>query len=1275
MSNSPFRNAQNQPYAAPILIKNGADLDDISPGARAMLDGILGTPGVPEVRVRSGFRDPSRNAAAGGAKRSQHMNGNAIDFDISGFSDDQKRALLGAAIKSGGRGIGIYPSGNSLHVDVRDTPTFWGTVPGAAYSGADIKTAPKWAQDDLTALWRGVPYPRAVSAAPGDVASLDRVPSPDKISMDRPIPPTQPVTDVEQHQGDRQQEAAQNPYGLGEGAYEAIKDGQTINWIMQGRTDLLPDPNWRPTADTFKAAQAGIPEEYWGALDGAESQAQLDQKRQRLLDDMERERRFAAMGWTGTAFRFGGAIADLPGLALTILAPELGLPAKAGMLARVGITAAEGAAINTALEVPRVINKPTALGSDLLWAAGSGMAMGGAFGAIARNPAVADEARQIEMTGKSLMKQAEAEMKGTTALTPPPAAELVPGGSSIGAAQASPREALTVGAEDWLNKAVDDAIDRSAMSSIRWDDAGRGKASDNAATRAFTAGTVVDVVGNKDRSKVVGITAEEWQKQLDFDFSQAAYKQHREALADFAKRNPGLSGEALDADFSRQVTAWLDNVRPELEFDPAVAKAGALQRKLYADYLDYAQNPGLLDGSTRRAVKGFENVEKGPYRPNIPDHEKIDAHSVKFGDDTMRQAVAAAFKAKLPEIAEELADKMAKGYWRTLRETAAGMSSLDRALHGDDVEKLVEALQDLNLSKEEIDLVTGLVRPKPTEGATTSHAKRRAPYDNNFTVKLRTTSGEIEEFRMADLFRDNYLENFKSYSRTMSGNIAMSMVRVKNPLWHAVDNPTVPEWLIDGITSRPEMDRFVNDMRAVWDAKTEVPFDKRKASADRDEARIQFIYDRIIGIPDKFDSTKTGRFLRAVRDYNFVRVMNQVGLAQVGEMMGVTTQFGLKAALQGIPSFRAMIRNARTGELNDEFAREIEQLSGFGADFFRDGFRHFEDGAGVPINRSTQGKAFNKVEDILQTGKRITNVASGMSAVDTFSRRWASGAAVMKIVNAALDTGKGLKNPLNMDRMRALGLDDAMAERVFRQIRKHSTQEAAEGTTRKYAVGNFDRWDDKEAFAHFRTAIWRWSRLAIQENFQGQSNRFLGHWTGRTIFQFRSFMLGAHTTQLLRNLHIRDFSGFATWLMTSLTGAMVYAAQTSLNAAGRSDKEDFLADRLSFGKLSAAAFQRGSWSSLMPNVFDTALQVTGFDPIFDTRASGTGSSFLNNPSLDLVNTAIKATGGLGRGARQGGWSQGEARALARILPFQNMLPVIPLLNAMISQMPETIGAN
>ncbi|MCJ2032107.1 hypothetical protein MKK50_22320 [Methylobacterium sp. J-043] len=54
-----------------------------------------------------------------------------------------------------------------------------------------------------------------------------------------------------------------------------------------------------------------------------------------------------------------------------------------------------------------------------------------------------------------------------------------------------------------------------------------------------------------------------------------------------------------------------------------------------------------------------------------------------------------------------------------------------------------------------------------------------------------------------------------------------------------------------------------------------------------------------------------------------------------------------------------------------------------------------------------------------------TKIMSGMSVVDTASRRWASAAAVQKIMNAAVKSeGSAKVLGLNMDRMRALGLDD-----------------------------------------------------------------------------------------------------------------------------------------------------------------------------------------------------------------------------------------------------------
>ncbi|MCJ8507947.1 phage tail tip lysozyme [Rhizobium lemnae] len=1098
--------------------------------------------------------------------------------------------------------------------------------------------------------------------------SVSSTPNGDKVSFDNPISPRAVTTDVEMNQFNAQQAAQAPAFDSKWDAFKAAREDESmINWMMKGRTDLLPDPNWQPTPDILNAAKAGVPEQFWPQLGKAHSQAHLEQIKEGILADVDYEKKMEGLGWTGTGLRVGASLTTIDNLALLLLAPEVSLPKYGGMLAKVGIKAAEGAFINTLTEIPRVAYKPSANGTDLLWAAGTGAALGGAFGAFAKNPALAQESAEYIRIGKSLQAHAEEELKAGTMLR----SVDLPG--SAGAARVSSRDVLTDAGEDWLHGAVDNAIERSWASRIRWDVAGKGKASENPATRAFTSHAVVDVVGNADKTKVSHIAAEEWQKQLDFDFSMRAEQGHVQHFNEFMTSR-GITGAGKDeaeVEFKKLVTNYLDNVRPEKEWDAAVKKQGDLIRKSYADYLEYLKNPGLLDGSERRAVAGFENVDRAPYRPNIADHQKIDAHSVRYGDDTMREFVAQAFLRKVPELGEELARRMGKGYWRTLREATAGMSNLDRVLHGNDMEALKKALQDIDLSDADIQKVISVAKPKPSKEGGTARSKRKALYDNNFEMMVRNKStGEMEKLRMADLFQDDYLYGFKSYSRQMSGQIGMAMMRIKNPLYSA-DNPHAAEFLVDGITSRGEFDKFVREMRSVWDAKTHIPHADRMKAANADEARLQFIYDRITGTPDQTKFPNLAKWARAVHGYNYTRVMNQVGLAQLGEMLGVGTQIGLKAALEGMPSFRAMLRDAKTGQLQTSFAREMEELSGFGADWFRDGFRHHLDDMGEMINRSANGQRWNKVDDLLHTGKRITNVVSGMSTVDTFSRRWASAAAVMKIVNAAAKTAEGGSvKGLNMNRMRALGLDDDMAHRVFAQIRKHADFEDGAISSRKYLAGNFGKWDDQEALSHFRTAVWRWSRMVIQDNVVGQGNVMLSHPMARTILQFRNFMMNAWTNQLLRNLHHMDFNTFASFMTTSVVGGMVYTAQQYLNSTGRSDQKDYLEEKLSPSGIAKAMVQRGEWSSIMPTIIDTGLYVTSFKPWFEDRASGLASNAFSNPTFDLASTGLKASHGIGRAIRQGGWSQSEIRALQRIMPFQNVIGVQPLVNSLIRHQPE-----
>lgn len=167
-----------------VAIRPGVAMESLSGGAQALF-GSLAALGMP-LEVVSGYRDPARNARAGGAKGSQHLHGNAIDINIEKLSDDQRAKLLDAAISGGARGVGIYPGGRSLHLDVREAPTAWGANAQAPFSGvADPNAYPAWARGGIAKLF-GSELPAQTQATAKAFAPPPRPIAPSPLSSATP---------------------------------------------------------------------------------------------------------------------------------------------------------------------------------------------------------------------------------------------------------------------------------------------------------------------------------------------------------------------------------------------------------------------------------------------------------------------------------------------------------------------------------------------------------------------------------------------------------------------------------------------------------------------------------------------------------------------------------------------------------------------------------------------------------------------------------------------------------------------------------------------------------------------------------------------------------------------------------------------------------------------------------------------------------------------------------------------------------------------------------
>ena len=115
--------------------------------------------------VTSGFRDPQRNAAAGGARNSAHTRANAVDIRFSGSVEDTVKFIEEASAEGVG-GIGVYGPGR-VHLDT-ESKRVWGP-------DFTARSIPEWAKPALEAHM-GSKAPDSSSQAGGDAAAVSTEP-------------------------------------------------------------------------------------------------------------------------------------------------------------------------------------------------------------------------------------------------------------------------------------------------------------------------------------------------------------------------------------------------------------------------------------------------------------------------------------------------------------------------------------------------------------------------------------------------------------------------------------------------------------------------------------------------------------------------------------------------------------------------------------------------------------------------------------------------------------------------------------------------------------------------------------------------------------------------------------------------------------------------------------------------------------------------------------------------------------------------------------------
>lgn len=147
-----------------------------------------------KLTITSGYRDPQRNASAGGAKNSAHMRKNAVDVTFSG--DERKTLeLVQMASKAGIGGIGVYAPGR-VHLDT-ESRRVWGpsfgpeSIPQWARAALQAHMSGQWGQYDAAAAGQGPSGGReSPGGGSGRVEGSQSIPAGQGVSRAQGVPIT-----------------------------------------------------------------------------------------------------------------------------------------------------------------------------------------------------------------------------------------------------------------------------------------------------------------------------------------------------------------------------------------------------------------------------------------------------------------------------------------------------------------------------------------------------------------------------------------------------------------------------------------------------------------------------------------------------------------------------------------------------------------------------------------------------------------------------------------------------------------------------------------------------------------------------------------------------------------------------------------------------------------------------------------------------------------------------------------------------------------------------
>ncbi|CAI1211267.1 Uncharacterised protein [Serratia liquefaciens] len=434
----------------------------------------------------------------------------------------------------------------------------------------------------------------------------------------------------------------------------------------------------------------------------------------------------------------------------------------------------------------------------------------------------------------------------------------------------------------------------------------------------------------------------------------------------------------------------------------------------------------------------------------------------------------------------------------------------------------------------------------------------------------------------------------------------------------------------------------------IKDAKTPKERGRLEKQRDADLRDIEAMRDRLIGT---YGAPKDPRsfFVRAgrvARNINFLRLLGGMTISAATDLMRPVMQHGISKSLRPMG---VMLRNMSAVKVATKDLREMA--------------------VGLDYVLSTRTKAIADLTDPysrrsafergLNWGTQKFGNWTLMNQWNSALKSWSGLIVQSRILDNARLLASGKEVPQKEIRKLAqIGIDQSMLRRISDQFSKHG--EDMDGLL----TGHSHLWDDRAVREAFQSAVLKDVDSTVVTPGVGDTPLMMSNEVGKMILQFKTFIFAQHNRVIVSGIQQGDASFYLGAMGTIALGAMVYVMKQKLS--GRDI--DYNPNNLVKEGIDRAGMI--GWLSEPLNAVENisggrfGLGAMFGAPPVSRFQSRNAIGALMGPTFDMAGDGAV----IANGVLNGEFDDKQTHAVRKLLPYQNLFYISPLLNRVEEQL-------